>query len=186
MQHLESIHCKPIIKRRNAGPDLAKCAALLADVYKSSYSVDEHDAKRPFNDIPRFTVSEISKAMEGMSKGKSADRNGILLEMFLHADEQLQSYLTYMFNHILESGDIPEDWRKSFFVLLHKGGDISDPNNWRSIAILNISYRIFAKVIFNRLCATLEAEQSNEQFGFQWGRTTADALIIAEQSSLGI
>ena len=66
-------------------------------------------------------------------------------------------------------------------MLLHKGGPTADPNNWRPIAILSISYKIFARCIYHRIRRQLDHEQSDEQFGFRSERSTVDALIIAEE-----
>ena len=180
LQRLDALHRKPITRTSNIKPNYEKCAELLIEVYKSSSRMEEIEYEYQSNEIPPFSVPEVTNAIKGMSKGKAPDRNVVLLEMFLYADEELLQYLTFIFNHILQTGNIPDNWRVSFFTLLHKGNDASDPNNWRPIAVLTISYRIFAKVIFNRIRGILDAEQSEEQFGFQRGRSTTDALIVAE------
>ena len=118
--------------------------------------------------------------MNQMAKGRAPDRNGIILEMFLYGGDALIAYLTFFLNSVVSSGRIPPKWRESFFVLLHKGGDSKDPNNWRPIAILSISCKIFSRVIYNRIRKPLDQEQSDEQFGFRSHRSTSDALLIAE------
>lgn len=36
-------------------------------------------------------------------------------------------------------------------TLLHKGGDEENPGNWRPIALLNVTYKIYAKVLQRHL-----------------------------------
>ena len=54
----------------------------------------------------------------------------------------------------------------------------SDPNNWRPIAILSITYKIFARVIYNRIRRDLDAHQSEDQFVFRHARSTLQALAV--------
>jgi len=108
--------------------------------------------------IPEFTIQEVMTAVSQMAKGRTTDRNGVVLEMFLYGGELLLNYLTYTFNSILMTGNIPNTWRESFFTLLHKGGDAKDPNNWRPIAVLSITYKILARTIHNRVHHILDKE----------------------------
>ena len=64
--------------------------------------------------------------------------------------------------------------------MLPKTGDTLNPNNWRPIAILDVTYKIFAKVLHGRVAPTLEAQQPSEQMGFRRQRGTDDALLVLE------
>ena len=66
------------------------------------------------------------------------------------------------------------------FLTLAKSGDTSNQSNWRPIALLNVSYKIFPRTAYDRIKAVLHSQQSEEQFGFLWSRSTTDALIVAE------
>ena len=83
-------------------------------------------------------------------------------------------------NTISATGTIPDGWRESFFILLHKGGAVDDANNWRPIAILRIAYTSFARISHTRIKATLQGARSDEQYGFRPGRSTTDGLLIVE------
>ena len=62
-----------------------------------------------------------------------------------------------------------------------KSGDTSDPGNWRPIAIRDVTYTIFAKVLLGSLEPVLEAEQPSEQMGFRQWHATDDALLVLEK-----
>ena len=64
--------------------------------------------------------------------------------------------------------------------MLPKSGDLSNPSNWRPIAILKVTYKIFARVLHGRLKHQLYQEQSDEQMGFMPARSTEDALLVLE------
>ena len=117
--------------------------------------------------VPSCTFSEILRIVSRMTKGKAGDPIGNIAEMFFHGGDAMISYLVYFFNLVIQTGEIPSSWKKSCFVLLHKGGTTEDPNNWRPIAILSIIYKIFGKLILSHIKPILDRKQADEQFGFQ-------------------
>ena len=84
------------------------------------------------------------------------------------------------FYNILHTGDVPNDWAEIVFVMLPKAGDTKDPNNWRPIAILDVAYKLFAKILHHRLQPLLDKEQACDQMGFRPKSGTADALLVLE------
>ena len=57
---------------------------------------------------------------------------------------------------------------------------MEDPNNWRLIAILNITYNFFARLVYQRISYGLDEHQSEDQFGFRHSRSTTHALLVLE------
>ena len=51
--------------------------------------------------------------------------------------------------------------------MLPKSGDSSQPTNWRPIAALKITYKIFSRLLYNRLRAVMNEQQPNDQTGFR-------------------
>ena len=58
--------------------------------------------------------------------------------------------------------------------------DLQQTKNWRPIAILKITYKIFAKMLHDRLQPLLETEQSMDQVGFRRGTGIDHALAVFE------
>ena len=85
-----------------------------------------------------------------------------------------------MLNDVLRTGIIPTNWYETHFSLLHKGGSTEDANNWRPIAILRITYKMMARLIFGRLSSGLDLHQSEDQFGFRTKRSCTHALLAFE------
>ena len=61
-----------------------------------------------------------------------------------------------------------------------KKGDLTNPSNWRPVAVLRVCYKVFARLIHNRIRPGLERHQSDDQMGFRPQRSTEDALLILE------
>ena len=64
------------------------------------------------------------------------------------------------------------------FYNVAEDGDTSRPSCWRPIAILKMSYKIFSKLICQRLRATLDSHQSIDQTGFRPGTGIEGAKTI--------
>eukprot|EP00959_Pyramimonas_sp_CCMP1952_P380385 7969051-Pyramimonas_sp.AAC.1 len=97
----------------------------------------------------------------------------------------LRNVLLGVFNRILRSGDLPEDWGELLFVVLPKPGsgdkaDPNDPNNWRPIAVLGVACNVFPKMLNNRLRPLLDSEQPPEQMGFRSTTGVDHAFLVLE------
>jgi len=65
--------------------------------------------------------------------------------------------------------------------VLHKSGDASLPNNYRPIATIPILYKLYARLLYNRLEPTLDKEQSDDQAGFRRHRGATNHLYTITQ-----
>jgi len=78
--------------------------------------------------------------------------------------------LAEIFTAILQSKvRPPEHWKTAAIRVLHKDGDEKDPANYRPICLLPIMYKVFSKVLLNRIGGILDAAQPVEQAGFRSG-----------------
>ncbi|EYC27290.1 hypothetical protein Y032_0009g630 [Ancylostoma ceylanicum] len=69
----------------------------------------------------------------------------------------------------------------SWTVLIFKKGDKEEIENYRPIALLSIPYKVFTKIILNRLEGTLDAYQPTEQAGFRKGFCCMDHIHTETQ-----
>lgn len=99
-----------------------------------------------------------------MRKGRCSVKDVYFLEMCLYfGDENLQIVFNYL-NGILHGKCFPEKWCDTFFSLLYKGGSKEDSNNCKPISIFSITYRIFARLLYQRIQHDLTEYHSEEQF----------------------
>ena len=120
------------------------------------------------------------RVLQHMAKNKSGDKSGLTLEMYLHGGHSVCVQLANIYNTVLSTGQFPDNCYESHFSLLPKGGDLNDPGNWRPIAMLSTSYKIFARALYERLRPQLDTQQSEEQYGFRKSRSTSHALLVLE------
>jgi hypothetical protein len=123
---------------------------------------------------------ELQRVMRQLKNRKCADADGLVAEMFKHGNLDLMNSLLELYNNMLDTGRCEPTWQHTIFTMLPKNGDRSLPNNWRPIAILKISYKIFARLLYMRLRHCLDHEQSQDQMGFRPNTGVDDALAVFE------
>jgi hypothetical protein len=115
-----------------------------------------------------------------MAKCKAGDEQGIVVEMLQKGGDHLMQVLVELFNDILDPASMPpEQWRLAKLIVLFKKGDAADPSNYRSIAILPILYKVFSKIICNRLRIMFDNAQTADQAGFRSGYSCDDHLLTS-------
>ncbi len=68
----------------------------------------------------RITSSEVKEALKRMKVGKACGPDGILIEVWKCLGDMGVAWLTKLFNKIINSKKIPDEWRKSFLVPIFK------------------------------------------------------------------
>ncbi|KAE9412377.1 hypothetical protein Angca_004664, partial [Angiostrongylus cantonensis] len=84
--------------------------------------------------------------------------------------------LAWLFTRYLTECKVLTQWRASKTVLLFKKGDLHDIGNYRPICLLSVVYKLFTRVILNRIDRTLGEEQPCKQAKFQKGFSSIDYI----------
>ena len=127
--------------------------------------------------IPPISSEEVEHAVKSLKTGKAKDSAGILAEMVKDVGNSLIGILTDLYNNILHDSAIPpKRWRESIISVLHKSGSPELPESYRPITIIPILYKLFARLLYNRLEPLLDRQQSRDQAGFRKGFRTTDHL----------
>jgi hypothetical protein len=71
---------------------------------------------------------------------------------------------------IWQDEEIPAQWAEGIIAPIHKKGDKLARHNYRPITLLNISYKIFAFLLNNRLVVAIESKVDDCQMGFRSNR----------------
>ena len=68
---------------------------------------------------------------------------------------------------IWEREKLPEEWKESIIVPIHKKGDKTDCNRYRGISLLPITYKILSNILLSRLIPYAKEIIRDNQCGFQ-------------------
>ncbi|KAK6752697.1 hypothetical protein RB195_003859 [Necator americanus] len=76
----------------------------------------------------------------------------------------------------LQKERIPDQWKTSRTVLIHKKCDREDLRDYRSICLLSVLHKVFTKITLTRISKTLDEAQPQEQAGFRQGFSCLDQI----------
>jgi hypothetical protein len=99
-----------------------------------------------------ITSDEVRAAMAKMKAGKAAGPSGVVSEMLKASGEIGVVWVTDVCNAIVGEGKIPDDWRRSWIVNVHKGkGDALECASYRGITLLDQVMKVFERVLEGRI-----------------------------------
>ena len=140
----------------------------LSEIFTSSdVHVEACQSNIGFSTIPPFQLSELRQALRHMRNRRSGDDAGLVLEMFKLGCTELHECLLDIYNSMLLEESLEPSWQHTLFKMLPKPGDSTQASNWRPIAVLKITYKIFAKLLDARIHCVLESAQCADQVGFR-------------------
>ena len=85
----------------------------------------------------------------------------------------------------LEPKWLEPKWLRIIFSVKPKiTGDLTNPGKWQQLAILNITYKFFTRMVYKRVKPTLEAQQCKGQIGFRSSVGVDDAFAVFENVRL--
>lgn len=146
--------------------------------YKDLYSSENmQETETIFEDIndedsPPILEREVEHAIRTQKNDKAPGPDGITNEIIKSRLADILQRLTVLLNMTMKTEEIPIQWTISNIILIHKKGDQDDINNYRPISLMSNIYKIFAKIILNRITKNLEEQQPIEQAGFRSGFST--------------
>ena len=115
-------------------------------------------------------------ALKQLKNNKAAGEDGITSELLKAGGTPVLKVLQRLFNSVLLDGTTPEAWNRSVVVLFFKKGDKTLLKNYRPISLLSHVYKLFSRVITNRLARRFDDFQPPEQAGFRKGYSTIDHI----------
>jgi len=155
-------------------------ANCFAEFYEELYKRRGVIPTRPdvaTNPVPLVTEHEVRIALGAMKNQKAKDGQGIAAEMLKFGSRRLLQSMAQVFTDVMQPGGVvPARWRVTTLKVLFKKGDPKSVGNYIPISILPILYKVFSKVLLNRLKPALEAAQCCDQAGLQAGYSCEDHL----------
>ena len=102
--------------------------------------------------------------------------DGLIAELFKESSRASLPLLNILFNRLFLLGTFPESWSRSIIVPIHKKGNVSNPENFRGISLLDVLGKIYTSIINKRV--NVYGKISEAQFGFREGYSTTDNAFI--------
>ncbi|KAK3546147.1 hypothetical protein QTP70_024471, partial [Hemibagrus guttatus] len=126
--------------------------------------------------VDKIRKDEVRKALKRMKSGKAVGPDDIPVEVWKCLGEAAVEFLTSLFNRVLESERMPEEWRRSVLVPIFKNkGDVQSCSNYRGIKLMSHIMKLWERVVEARLRKVVEI--CEQQYGFMPRKSTTDAIF---------
>lgn len=156
---------------------------ILAEYFQELLNCERPQEKMDFEfttqnpDSERPDEEEVRKAISMLKNNKASGEDGVIGEMWKLANNQFVTETTKLFRKIWEEEKIPMDWLTALIHPLHKKGPKNDVNNYRGISLLPVTYKIFSRLLLNRLEPQVDSLLGEYQGGFRKGRSCAEQIL---------
>ena len=115
---------------------------------------------------PLMSMEDVETAFKDQYKlGSSPGGDGLTYEFYKTHWEVLKKDLHEVFINSYINNELPPSMYEATVKLTPKRNDLADLQNWRPISLLNIDYKILARVIYNKINTFLNSRASKEQKG---------------------
>ena len=130
-----------------------------------------------------FSEGEYNKVVAALKNNKAAGRDDTLVEQLNHLGPEAHKWLlTMLINICFMENKIPTVWRQSKIIaILKPGKDSSIPKNYRPISLLCYTYKLYERMILNRIAPAIEQHLLKEQAGFRSGKSCISHLLSLTQ-----
>eukprot|EP00061_Rhincodon_typus_P001624 g15306.t1 len=109
------------------------------------------DGTRERLDRPVY-LDELTRALRSFGRNKTPGSNGLPVELYSALWDLVGQDLLEVYDSALRAGEMCKSVRKGIITLIYKRkGEREEIKNWRLISLLNVDYKILAKVVANRV-----------------------------------
>ena len=127
-----------------------------------------------------ISVDEVKHSVTSLKSGKASSLDMINNEILKSLNSSNLDLLTDLFNACFESGSYP--WNANVITPLHKKGCLSDPDNYRAIAVSSVLGKLFSTILLDRLIKfrNLNCPDPPNQLGFTKKAQTYDHILTMQ------
>jgi hypothetical protein len=98
-------------------------------------------------------------------------------ELIKEEDEILCSEIHRLICSIWNKKELPQQWKESIIVPIHRNGDKTDCNNYRGISLSSTAYNILSSILLARLTPYVNEVIGDHQCGLRHNRSTTDQIF---------
>lgn len=183
--YIQSLKDENNVEQNDRDEVMKIATKFYQNLYKSELNEQEQKEVEPnlgkFEEISDISLEEVKSAMSMMKNRKACGDDEIPVDLLKVCDESVLKKLTQVFNELLGNEELPNSWHESRIILLFKKGKKNEIENYRPISLISHVYKIFCKIILNRVDEVLDQNQPPDQAGFRKSYSTADHLLVINQ-----
>ena len=127
----------------------------------------------------QITQEMVMKKLKNLNTSKSPGPDEVHPRILKENATVLAPALTLLYNNLLSSHTIPDEWRTAIISSIFKKGDKSDPGNYRPVSLTCIACKILESIIYDHIIEHIIKNKllSKCQYGFISKRSAALQLL---------
>jgi hypothetical protein len=131
----------------------------------------------------QISIEEVRKALNQMKSRKAPGSDEITADILKAGGEPVIQWLLSFFTDVWENEQMVKEWNMTTLIKLYKNkGDRKICDNYRGIALLNITSKIFSRIILNRIQDLIDCQLLEIQSGFRSNRSTTDQIFTLKMT----
>jgi hypothetical protein len=99
--------------------------------------------------VPEPSVLEVELAIEKLKSHKSPGIDQIPAELIKAGGKTIRCAIHKLIIATWSKEELPEEWKESVIVPIHKKGDKTDCNNYRGISFVPTTYKILSIILLS-------------------------------------
>ncbi|KAI7804071.1 pol-like protein [Triplophysa rosa] len=145
-----------------------RAVSFYENLYRNELGAEYDNDSDFFDNLPQvseevngkisrpLTLGELHRALQGMNLGKAPGIDGLPVDFYKSFWSVIGEDLLEVLNDSLAGGLMPLSCRRAVLTLLPKRGDLTNIKCWRPVSLLCGDYKLFSKVLANRLAEVMD------------------------------
>jgi hypothetical protein len=131
--------------------------------------------------VPEPNLVEEEIAIGKLKSYKSPGTDQIPAELIKAGGEIFYSELHTLISAMWNKEVLPQQWKESIIVPIHKKGDKTDCNNYRGISLLSTAHKILSNILLVMLTPYVNEITGDHQCGFRPNTYTIHQIFFIRQ-----
>ena len=131
--------------------------------------------------VPEPRASEVELATDKLKSHKSPGIDQIPAELIKARGRTICLEIHKLITSIWKKEKLPEEWKESIMVPIHKKGDKTEYSNYRGISLLPTTYKMLSNILLSRLIPYAKEIIGDYQCGLRRNRSTIDHIFCIHQ-----
>ena len=145
-------------------------------------AAEEHFRRNPGRPEISYVVitkEDVIEAIEKIPNGAAPGPDGVVPCLLKKAKKKVATMLADIYQHSIETGEIPQILEMGLISPIHKGESASDPANFRPISLTSHLSKTEERIVRKTLVTFLEVNDKMDpnQHGSRQGRSTLSQLL---------
>jgi hypothetical protein len=130
--------------------------------------------------VPEPSLVEVEIATGKLKSYKSLGTDQILAKLIKAGGKMLYSEIHKLTCSIWNKEKLPQQWKESIIIPIHKKGGKTDCNNYHGISFLSTAYKILSNILLAMLTPYVNEVTGDHQCGFHHNRSTTDQIFCIQ------